>query len=75
MKITPEQCVAAREMLGWSRVELARVAGVGRTTLYTFERGAIPQSGWVLVVLRTALESAGIEFDDRDQDVRQGKGK
>ena len=62
MTITPNQCKAARELLGWSRSGLARAASVGQTTVYTFQRGAIPRSGWVLTVLRTALETAGVQF-------------
>ena len=63
MTITPDQCKAARDLLGWSRVKLARVAGVGQTTVYSFE-GAAPKSGWILAVLRSTLEASGVEFDE-----------
>jgi DNA-binding XRE family transcriptional regulator len=72
--ITPKQCKAARELIGWSRVELARAAGVGQTTGYTLERGIIPQSNWVLAVLRATLEVAGIEFDQDGRGVRLREG-
>jgi DNA-binding XRE family transcriptional regulator len=74
MTITPDQCKAVRDLLGWSRVKLARAAGIGRTTVYSFER-AVPKSGWILAVLRSTLESAGIEFDDKGRGVRIREGK
>jgi DNA-binding XRE family transcriptional regulator len=74
MTITPDQCKAARDLLGWSRAKLARVAGVGQTTVYSFE-SAFPKSGWILAVLRSTLEAAGLEFDDNGHGVRMREGK
>ena len=74
MNIASEQCLAARDLLKWSRIDLARAAGVSQSTVYTFERGAAPQSGWVLAVLRSTLEAAGIEFNDMGG-VRLREGK
>ena len=78
MSITGAQVKAARELLGWTRSGLARAASVGRTTVSTFERGAGPQSGWVLSVLRATLESAGVIFVEENGEgpgVRLRKGK
>lgn len=52
-------------ILSCAVVLLARslmAAGVGRTTVYVFERGIVPQSAWILNALRDAFQSAGVEF-------------
>jgi hypothetical protein len=62
MSITPEQCRAARALLGWSALELAEHANVGYSTVADFERGArspLPES---LTAMRTALERGGVLF-------------
>jgi len=67
MSIIGEQVKEGRKLLGWKRTVLARAAGVSQSTVYTFERGTIQPSGWVLTVLRTALEAAGVEFTNGGQ--------
>ena len=39
MTVTPEQCKAGRELLGWSRIRLAFRVGVSEKTVLTFESG------------------------------------
>lgn len=60
--IMPEQCRAARAMLGWSQVELAQRAKVAKQTLADFERGARKPYARTLDDIRSILESAGVEF-------------
>ena len=64
--MSPEQCRAARGWLGWTQQELADRAKVGLSTLRDFEarrRKPIPNN---LAAIRSALETAGIEFTNGD---------
>lgn len=60
--ITPAQCRAARALLDWSQQQLADAARVGNATIRNFEGGKSSPQNATLTVLRTALESAGVEF-------------
>ncbi|WP_352484406.1 MULTISPECIES: helix-turn-helix transcriptional regulator [unclassified Mesorhizobium] len=60
--ISVEQCRGARAMLGWSQSELAAAAGISRATLVDFERGARVPHRNNLDAIRSALETAGVEF-------------
>lgn len=60
--ITPEQSRGARAMLGMSREDLAKRAGIAERTLIDFERGAREPLRNNLAAIRQALEEAGIEF-------------
>jgi DNA-binding transcriptional regulator YiaG len=64
--IRPEQCRAARGLLDWSQQELAARAGVGIVTLRQLEAGAHEPRRATLMVIRQALESAGIQFIDEN---------
>jgi hypothetical protein len=39
MKMTPEQCRSARELLGWQQSELAYDSGMSQTDISLFEAG------------------------------------
>jgi len=68
MMITAAQCRAARGLLAWSQQELASAAGVGIVTVYQLEAGkAVPRRA-TLVVIRLALEAAGVKFIDANGD-------
>lgn len=56
------QCRAARAFLNWSQAHLAEVAGVGESTVRSFEgeKGAIRSDN--LEAIETTLEAAGVEF-------------
>ena len=69
MKITPEQCRAARAFLNWSQSKLAEASGVSRETIINFERDTHSPHASNLSALATALEEAGITFLEDD-----GKG-
>jgi transcriptional regulator with XRE-family HTH domain len=62
MLISDTQCRAARGMLKWGQSELASSAGLGLSTIVDFERGRRQVSGEAIVAIRTALETAGIQF-------------
>lgn len=64
MPISPEQLRGARAMLGLSREEAAKLAGVSERTLIDFERRAEGRTARksTLLALKAALEGAGIEF-------------
>ncbi|MDC1436510.1 helix-turn-helix transcriptional regulator [Gammaproteobacteria bacterium] len=58
------QIKAARSMLGWSAVDLADKAGISPATVKRYEiQSGIPAANTVtLSLIKTTLESAGIEF-------------
>jgi transcriptional regulator with XRE-family HTH domain len=62
MSITPEQCRAARGLLGWSQNELAERANTGYSTVADFERGARIPIANNLAAIRAALEGGGVIF-------------
>ena len=64
MSFIPEQCRAARALLGWSQADLAREAEVAKKTIADFERGARTPYDRTLADIRTALESSGVTFID-----------
>jgi transcriptional regulator with XRE-family HTH domain len=55
------QCKMARAALGWSVRELAEAADISPDTVTRLERGDVLKERTVLA-LRTALETAGIQF-------------
>lgn len=60
--MTPEQCRAARALLGWSQKTLAARAGVSSTTIRSFEQGMremMPANAQAIV---HAFTDAGIEI-------------
>jgi transcriptional regulator with XRE-family HTH domain len=64
--ITASQCRAARGLLDWTQQELADAARIGVATLRIFEGEAAETRHATLVVLRQALELAGVEFIDEN---------
>ncbi|MCW2239112.1 helix-turn-helix domain-containing protein [Azospirillum canadense] len=61
--MTPEQCLAARKLLGWSRLEAQRRTGLAYSTLQDFELGTTAATPTTRNRLRAAFEAAGIAFD------------
>jgi transcriptional regulator with XRE-family HTH domain len=68
MTITAAQCRAARGLLGWTQQELAALAGVGVVTIYQFEAGKAAPRRATLMVIRLAMEAAGVKFIDANGD-------
>jgi transcriptional regulator with XRE-family HTH domain len=60
--ITPEQCLGARAMIGWSREDLANCSKVSAATLADFEARKRAPYERTLVDIRKALEGEGVEF-------------
>jgi predicted transcriptional regulator len=66
--MTPEQCLAARNLLGWTPADLACAAGVSAITVRHFEDGKIDGERGALTMMRRALEGAGIRFPAGQRD-------
>ena len=60
--MTPSQCTAARELLLWTKPQLAMTAGWGLATIVNFERNLRSVSSDAIADIRGALEKAGVEF-------------
>lgn len=61
--ITADQLRAARGLVGWSQIELARNAGLSQPTVKRVETGKGPRvSDEARAKLQQALEIAGVEF-------------
>jgi transcriptional regulator with XRE-family HTH domain len=70
--MTPSQCRAARGLLNWNQVDLARTARVSVVTVRNFENEKSAPLRATLDVIQRALETAGVEFIDGDG-VRRAK--
>jgi transcriptional regulator with XRE-family HTH domain len=68
--ITGDQVRAARELLGWSQVELAARIGVSETTIGDFEKRNRIWPVLNLSALRQVLKSAGVEFTEGASEVK-----
>jgi len=68
MGISSAQLRAARALLRWSALDLARASKVGVATIRRVEvmEGEIPVTAANEAALRRALESAGVEFIDEN---------
>ena len=64
--MTSAQVRAARGLLNWSVRRLAESAGVHRNTVSNIETGRFRGEEATLDAIRSALESAGVEFIAQD---------
>lgn len=64
--LTPQQLLAARALVGWSREALAQKSGVPAITTKQFENGSTDPRLSTLHKWRRALEAAGVLFVDPD---------
>ena len=64
--ITPEQCRAARGLLGISQMQLCELAGITHKPLVDFERGKTKPYASTLERICAALEAGGVEFTNGD---------
>jgi transcriptional regulator with XRE-family HTH domain len=65
--ITPQQCRAARALLGWTQLTLADKAKIGVVTLRQFELGANMPRRATIHVIERALSEAGVHFIQEDE--------
>jgi transcriptional regulator with XRE-family HTH domain len=64
--MTPEQCRAARGLLGVSQGEVAQKANVGRRTLADFENAVRKPYSRTLRDIKSVLEDKGVIFINED---------
>lgn len=62
LAITPSQCKAARDLLGWKQSDLSAKSLIGESTIADFERGARDPAVRTLRDITIAFENAGIAF-------------
>jgi len=60
--ITPNQCKAARDLLGWKQSDLSEKSSIGESTIADFERGVRQPVARTIRDLINAFEEAGIKF-------------
>lgn len=60
--MTPAQCRAARALIDWTQPKLAESAQLGLSTVVDFEKARRAVSADATAAIRTALETAGVEF-------------
>ena len=60
--IVPAQIRAARALLDWRQVDLAKASGVSDLAIKNFEGGSTRPHASTLGAMRRALESAGVIF-------------
>ena len=68
MALSSAQLRAARALLRWSALDLAKASKVGVATIRRVEvlEGEIPVTSANEAAIRTALEKAGVEFIDEN---------
>lgn len=64
--LSPDQCRAARALLGISQEQLCEIAGVTRAPLADFEGGKTKPYARTLGAIKAALEVSGVEFIDEN---------
>jgi transcriptional regulator with XRE-family HTH domain len=62
LSITPAECKAARNLLGWSQPKLAGMLFIAGTVIGEFERRQRLSPSLNLRKLRAIFEAAGVEF-------------
>jgi hypothetical protein len=70
--VTPAQCKAARQLLGWSLARLVVQSDLGLSAVGNFEvtgdmpgRAAVIRHNRILAIC-AALNAAGVEFEEND---------
>jgi transcriptional regulator with XRE-family HTH domain len=62
MSISPAQSRAARALLDWPQIKLAKLSNLGESTIKNFEAGRSVPTVNNLAAIQAALEAAGVEF-------------
>jgi len=61
-QITTEQSRSARGLLDWSQSKLAKMSNLSESTIRDFEKGRRLPGPNNLAAIRTALQTAGVQF-------------
>ncbi len=69
--MTPDQCTAGRELVGWTLQELAVKSGVGTAPVLMLEVGHATLRPETLAKIKTTLESAGVDFSGPEVRLRE----
>jgi predicted transcriptional regulator len=69
--ITTGQIRAARALIGWTQVDLAKASGVSEISIKNIERGATDPRASTLEAFQRAFEKAGVVFLEPG-DIRDG---
>jgi transcriptional regulator with XRE-family HTH domain len=67
MTLPPDQLKSARELLGWSKSQLAIKSGLTAETVALFETGKRRPTAPAVSTMRQILESVGVEFTNDGQ--------
>jgi transcriptional regulator with XRE-family HTH domain len=70
--MTPAQCRAARGLLRWTQPQLAGASGVHDATVSHFESEEVTPRRASLLVMRHALETAGVVFLEENAEAGPG---
>jgi transcriptional regulator with XRE-family HTH domain len=62
--MTPALCRAARSLLGWRQIDLAKKAGMSRKTVTDLELEIRNISPNTIGKLKAAFKSAGVQIED-----------
>jgi transcriptional regulator with XRE-family HTH domain len=69
--ITAGQIRAARALIGWKQIDLAKASGVSEISIKNIERGVTDPRSSTLAAFQRAFEKAGVTFLEPG-DVRDG---
>lgn len=64
--MNPNECSAARALLGLTQSDLAKFAGIGLSSVVDFEAQRRNVSALIAATLQSALENLGVEFVDTE---------
>jgi transcriptional regulator with XRE-family HTH domain len=72
--IIPGQIRAARGLLNWTQVQLARAAGVSEVAVKNLERSRTDPRASTLTAMQEAFDRAGVVFLDPGDTRNRGSG-
>ncbi|MCV3210008.1 helix-turn-helix transcriptional regulator [Mesorhizobium sp. YC-39] len=74
IRLTREQCRAARGLLDWPQARLGAKSNVSEGTVRDFENGKRVPTPDKLVAIQTAFETAGVTFFGNGETAQGGPG-
>ena len=67
--ISPAQCKAGRDLLGWTQQDLKEYSGIGINTIATFEKGSRSLTIKTMEKLVDAFYRYGVRFENNSNEV------